>query len=227
MAVSSTPYFTQIGHHVAQHVGPIARVFRGLGNGDLPIHLLIVPPAQRPVDEAHPMGTNHWTIVTAGLSARPMTVPAHPEGIPRHAELMVALPARWPGLNPDGGFDQERMSEGRNWWPVRCLDRIARMPHERGSYVAIGQTIPNGEQATPLANNTMLGGVLVLPPLLSPGAAELVIDEDVRIQFYTLVPLYPEELRFKAERGFHALVERLDAAGVNELILPDRPNTCG
>jgi hypothetical protein len=44
------------------------------------------------------------------------------------------------------------------------------------------------------------------------------------IHFLAVMPLYEEELRLKLDRGAEVLFERLDEAGVNELLVLQRKN---
>ncbi|MDG0809296.1 suppressor of fused domain protein [Cohnella rhizosphaerae] len=44
--------------------------------------------------------------------------------------------------------------------------------------------------------------------------------------FFSLLPLYKEEMDFKVNQGPEALFEKLEAAGVNELLRADCKNVC-
>jgi hypothetical protein len=87
-------------------------------------------------------------------------------------------------------------------------------------------TIPNGEEAAPFADNTKFGCMMTFLPILSPNAAQLQIDDNTRIDFYALWPLYPEEMQLKLDKGLEPLLKKLMEAEVSELIAIDRANLC-
>lgn len=220
-----TPFMEDIERHVERTVGPISYVFHEIVSDGIHLDLLIVPPTGLEPSEEHPLGTDHFTIVTMGMSSRPMTLSPKSSPQLRFAELMIALPANWPGLLPDGTFDGS-MNQEEAWWPVRWLKNLARLPHDYGTYLAYGHTVPNGDPPEPFASNTGYCCMAVLPGLLSPNAARLVLTDDLSINFYALWPMYAEEVDLKLEQGMDALLERWDEIDLFELIQPDRPNTC-
>ncbi|WP_428940753.1 suppressor of fused domain protein [Fontivita pretiosa] len=230
-APDATPCLAQIEQHVEKTIGPIGQVFHELSSGQAAMALLVVPPTRKPPGDQHPLGTDHFTIVTAGLSAREMNVPADESpDVPRLAELMIALPGDWPGIRPDGSFDRDLMDDPRFWWPIRCLMTIAHLPHDQGTYLAMGHTIPNGQPAEPYASDTKLSCMLLMPPILSPGAMELPVGDDARgdprIHFYALCPIHPQEMNYKLKRGTEKLFELFQRAEMTELIRPQRQNLC-
>jgi hypothetical protein len=46
------------------------------------------------------------------------------------------------------------------------------------------------------------------------------------INFYSIIPLYPEEMALKLKQGSGALSKKLDEAKVSELIDIERKNLC-
>ena len=216
----------QIRAHIAQHIGP-PQVFREKVSEGLKLDLFIVPPTKLPPSEEHPLGTNHFTIITAGLSAKPQAVPDEArEDISPLQELIIALPGDWPALNADGTFNRDGIVDEKYGWPFAFLKMVARMPAEYETFLAPGVTIPNGEEAEPFADNTKLGCMMAFMPMLSPNAAQLQIDDKTRIDFYALWPLYPEEMQLKLDKGLEPLLQKLMEAEVSELIVPDRVNLC-
>jgi hypothetical protein len=178
--------------------------------------------------EVHPLGTHHYTIITSGLSAKPQAVPADAaaDGISPLQELMIALPGNWPGLRPDGTFDDDVIQQDQNWWPFAFMKMVARMPAEYDTFLAPGVTIPNGENADPFADNTKLGCMMIFQSLLSPNSARLEINPRTAINFYALWPIYPEEMKLKLDKGLEPLLLKLQEAEIAELINLDRPNLC-
>ncbi len=60
----------------------------------------------------------------------------------------------------------------------------------------------------------MIGG----PFLFGDDFCELQVNQEKTIYFYTLVPLYREEMDFKLKRGNDPLLDRLAKQGVTELL---------
>jgi hypothetical protein len=156
-------------------------------------------------------------LFTTGMSDLAMAVDPRAEGAPIYAELMLRLPATWQ-LGTDL-FEDERWS-----WPVRWLKTLARMPHECATWLGYGHTIPNGDPARPLAPGVPFTGFIVAPPT-SLSEEDSVIRTPTRaVALYAIYPLHPDELAYKLQHGAHALFELLDAAGVTDEIVLDRPS---
>jgi len=200
----------QINRHIERTIGPSPMVFHEIIAPDIHLDLHIVPPHRK---------HNFYTIITSGMSTRAMNPPpdADPDAA-RFAELMAVLPADWPGLRPDGTFVQEGLEDEANWWPIRWLKMIARMPYEYDSYIGAGQMIPNGQRAERYAANTEFGGMLLMPSALHPRSQRLVVHDDRSIEFLALWPLYPEEMELQRTWGTEALRTALAQAGVTELV---------
>jgi len=67
--------------------------------------------------------------------------------------------------------------------------------------------------------------VIILPPVSSANDfASLEINENKVIEFYSVVPLYNEEMNFKLNKGAEALLEKFNKYKMNDLIVPDRKN---
>jgi hypothetical protein len=198
----------QISAHVEQHLGPIETVFHEIVSDTVHIDILVVKPT-----ESFP----YWRLVTSGMSDLAMKVP---DGVdaPRHLELMVTLPADWRMGEAD--FRSEAW-----YWPLRLLKILARLPHKFDTWLGFGHTMPNGDPEEPYAANTKLSGVMLVPPAtVDDGFLRLVIDEHKTIGFLSLVPLYKEEMALKLRDGADALIDRLVAIDVNDIVDPARRN---
>lgn len=197
-----------ISAHIARHLGPISGVFHEIISDLVHIDVHVVPAS-----EPFP----YLRLVTSGMSDLPMTLP---EGAPGSAymELMVTLPADWP-INGDA-FEDER-----NYWPVRLLKTLARLPHEYDTWLGFGHTIPNGHPAEPYAPGVGFDGAIVLPPVTAPeGFGTLQLDDARTIEFMSIVPLYPEEMDLKLKKDAEALLDRFDAKNIQDVIVPGRVN---
>ncbi len=121
-----------ISAHIERHLGPISGVFHEIISDLVHIDVHVVPAS-----EPFP----YLRLVTSGMSDLPMTLPGGAPGS-AYMELMVTLPADWP-ISADA-FEDER-----NYWPVRLLKTLARLPHEYDTWLGFGHTIPNGHPAEP------------------------------------------------------------------------------
>ena len=205
-----------ISHHIEKHVGEIAGVFHEIVSEQVHIDIHWVKPT-----EQFPF----HTLVTSGMSDRPMHVPEGLEDY-QYTELCILLPASWPIT-----IDNEQMSkvfkEEKNYWPVRWLKIVARFPHEYNTWLGHGHTVPNGNTANPFAANTELGCMLLLPSLhLGNAFSSLPVNKNKTIRFYCLYPLYREEMDLKLEKGLDALIEKFKKQAVSDVVDINRRNTC-
>jgi hypothetical protein len=196
-----------VENHIRAHLGEPERVFHELISTTVHIDVHIVPATpERP-----------WiSLVTSGMSDLPMTVPEGAEDW-RFAELMIRVPADWP-------LSQEDFKDEANYWPVRWLKQLARLPHEYGSWLSYGHSIPNGNPPEPFAPGCPFTGVVLSPPWTGgEGFATLYLIDGTPVHFWSVVPLHPAEIDFKLKLGSEALFERLAAAGASDLVDLSRP----
>ena len=221
VVLEATQYLDEIEAHIEKTIGRAPIVQHEIVSTGIHIDLHIVAPTNLPPSPEHPFGTYHYTVVTSGVSSRPMKVPAgYPE--PPLLELMIALPAGWPGLLPDGNVNPKLLSDENNWWPFRWLKALARFPVQFDTFLGDLHTVPNGQNSAPFATNTRLGCMMVMPPALAPNSRYLQINDRVAIQFLALVPLYSEEMAYKLQVGGEELRKLALRRGVNELVQPGR-----
>ncbi|HEX3148811.1 MAG TPA: suppressor of fused domain protein [Gemmataceae bacterium] len=201
-------YVNAIGEHVVKHIGPVTNVFHEKVPELVHVDLLVIEPHE---------GRPFTTIVTCGMSELSMRVPIeNPEDlglIPelRFAELLLALPPEWP-LTPEAFHDEA------NYWPLRWLKMLARLPHQTGGWLGLGHTIPNGDPPRPLAPDVPFAGWLIDEPVLLPREVLKLRHSDRVINFYSVVPLYEGEMNLKLRKGGSALAQLLDRAQVSERI---------
>jgi Suppressor of fused protein (SUFU) len=200
----------QISNHIEQYIGKINSVFHELVSDTVHIDVHHVMPTQdRP----------YHTLVTSGMSDLPMNVPEDVNST-RYMELMVTLPEAWE-------LSEQSFKDEVWYWPVRQLKYLARFAHKYNTWFAWGHTIPNGDPAEPYADNTMMSGIIILPSLNVPEEfRSLKINDTRTIEFYSLVPLYPEEMNFKLNKGSDALLDKFDKYGFSDIIDINRKNVC-
>jgi hypothetical protein len=89
----------------------------------------------------------------------------------------------------------------------------------------LGHTVPNGDPAEPYASDTTLCGAIILPSVTVPNQFhQLRIDKEKEIVFYSVVPLYKEEMQLKLNMGADKLLDRFVQAGINDIVNPQRRN---
>ena len=86
-----------------------------------------------------------------------------------------------------------------------------------------GHTISNGHDEIFTPGVDFCGGILSLPMLIEDEARSLAVSPEKTIRFWSFIPLYAPEMRFARANGSDALFEKLDEAGVNELVQVGRP----
>ena len=156
-------------------------------------------------------------LVTSGMAQRPMVVPED-FGASPFAELTLALPSSWP-------MSQESFEDEGAYWPLRLLKVLGRLPHEYGTFLWHGHTIPNGDPAEPYAGSTELCCALIVPPLIAPPEFDVIETTDGRkVTVLGVLPIYEAEMQFKLERGLDALLTLFEEHEVGDLIEPNRPS---
>jgi suppressor of fused protein SUFU len=194
--------------HIARYLGEVEGVWHEIVSDLVHIDVHVVPPSGE---------RDFYSLVTSGMSARPMSVPAGSD-LPEYAELMVHLPAGWP-LNQDAFQDE------RNYWPIRLLKVLARLPHEYDTWLGLWHTIPNGDPPEPYADGTTLCCAFITPTVVAAAEFdELVLPSGKRIAFYQVVPLHADEMNLKLAGGTEALLARMNEAQVSGVVEPDRPS---
>jgi hypothetical protein len=209
--VGGVSQFTEvIESHIDKHFKKRGPVFHEIVS-DL-VHLdieLIEPTADRP----------YFTLITNGMSSRPMSTPKGAEQS-QYAELVLSLPPDWP-------LTQELFANERNYWPIRWLKELARLPHKYNTWLWASHTVPNGDPPEPFADNTKLCCALILFPVLVPKSfVRLEVSPGTMIHFLSFVPIYREEMDLKLHKGLDPLMSLFDKAKVNELLNINRLNTC-
>jgi hypothetical protein len=191
--------------HVTEHFGAPSTVWHELISPYVHVDVHVVAPtAERPV----------FTLVTSGMSERPMSSSSGD----CYAELTIVLPPTWPSVDSD----DFRRSQG--YWPYELLQDLAQLPHEFDTLLWSGHTVPNGDPPAPYAPDTKLCGALLVPPLIAPDGFETLRLGERVIQFLAVIPLHRDEMQLKLDKGLDKLFDRLDEAGVTEILDPERPS---
>lgn len=204
----SAKYLEEIEAHVEKHAGKIKTVLHEEVSDLVHIDVLLIPAtAKRP----------YQLLVTSGVSDIAMHMPE--EGFEAHSrvELMIALPKDWP-------ISAEAFENENNYWPVRWLKKIGRLPHQNNTWIGWGHTIPNGNPVQTIAD-TQFTGVILLPSVLLPDEFYKLRTKDGNtIRFYGIVPLHQTEMDLKLNSSLEALEAKLEQHQVDILLDKRRAN---
>jgi hypothetical protein len=198
----------EISDHIEKHIGAVDVVFHELISDTVHIDVHHVKPTQdRPFH----------TLITSGMSDIAMKVPEG-DDINPHMELMITLPSEWE-------ISDEAFKDECWYWPIRQLKYLARFPHKYDSWFGWGHTIPNGDPAEPFAENTKFTGVMLATSLNVPEEfIQLKIDDEKDIQFFSLIPLFEEEMNLKLQKGSDELLDKFDKYNINDIVELNRKN---
>ncbi len=172
-------------------------------------------------------GRDYYVLWTSGMSDLPMTLPDgdYDKSESERAELLMYLPGDWQlgGV----GEDAAQMSD-EYYWPIHWLKYLARFPHQYHTWLAMGHTLPNGEEYAPLGAGTQMGGFFFLPPISLgpkyPGVEPLTCTDGTKINFLWAIPMYKEEIEFKLEEGFDTMLDLLSEKNFPRVLDPKREN---
>jgi hypothetical protein len=211
-AIGDSEHIDAIVEHIEEHIGEVAMVFHEIVSDLIHIDVHHVLPDD---------DRDFHTLITTGMSDRPMTVPEGAEAF-QFAELVMCLPSDWP-------LTREAFADETNYWPIRLLKTLARLPHEYDTWLGPGHTIPNGgEEELPYAESTRFCCAMIVPAIRFGDDFPLLKTNDGRaIHFYSVWPLLPDETEFKLKHGFDDLMDRLFERGVTDLIDVRRRSAVG
>lgn len=185
----------RITAHLTRALGEPTSVFHEIVSDRVHMDVHLVPAAKdRP----------YITLVTAGMSARPMTMPDAMEDKDEwsHAELCVFLPPDWP-------IAQDALKDESNYWPIRLLKTLGRLPHDYGTWLGWGHSIPNGDPAQPYAPDTKLCGAIIIPPFVQ-GESLFIADGEPPLHIFQILPVTDAEMKYKLQHGVDKLLEKLE-----------------
>lgn len=185
----------RISRHLHDCFGVEGMVFHEIVSDRVHIDVHMVPPTE---------DCPCIVLVTSGMSALPMTVPDEMDDRAswQHAELCMLLPPHWK-------LEQEALSDERNYWPIRLLKQLARLPHDFSTWLGYGHSIPNGDPAQPYCQGTKLAGAIVIPPFLF-GSDFFEVPGTPTLHVFQLLPVTNAEMDFKLRHGADELLEKLE-----------------
>ena len=169
---------------IEDNFGTYDEVFHELVSPDIHLDVVIVPPTKE-----HPF----YKMITMGAGAYRMNIPIEfRESELEYAEYIIYLPENW---NIKSGDEND-------YWPIRNLKDVARLPIQTDSWLSTFHTVQTNSEGLPFADNTKFNATLLVQGLnLNNEKLELRLSSGKKINFYQLIPLYPEELEIKQAAG--------------------------
>lgn len=166
----------ELENFIDSHIGHFNEVFHEIYSPDIHLDIAIVHPT-----DGHP----YYSLVTMGLGAHSMNVPKKFKKYEfERCELVIDLPADW----------NIKSNEEKWYWPIRWLKIIARCPIEQNTWIGYGHTFGDGSC---FDDSVSFTSIALTQFINEP----LQLSHDKKIHFYHLIPLYPEELDYKMNKG--------------------------
>lgn len=202
-----------VSNHIEMNIGKVAGVLHEVVSTLVHIDVHIVPPDK---------DRRFTTLVTSGMSDRPMAAPEELLEDYGHAELVMCIPGDWP-------LEEAAMRDETYYWPIRLLKRLARLPHAVETWLGHGHSIPNGDPAEPYAPNTKLcGAVLCATFWFGKEFLWLTTPNGKKITFLSVIPVYDEEMSFKLNSNADDLFDRMERRlGVIPFVVDPRRKNAG
>lgn len=203
MFLYSEEALNQYEEYIMEQFGEYESVFHELVSLDIHLDILIIPPT-----EEH----NYYQLITMGMGAYSMNTPRELKDQElERAELVLCLPPTW----------NIQSSKEEDYWPIRQLKSIARLPIYNDTWLGYGHTISSDEDNNPYASDTKFCSMLLVDVNKD---RDLRIDGMGKINFYQLFPLYKEELEYKFHHDADSLLQRFDEEALSGVIDNQRKN---
>ena len=157
-------------------------------------------------------------LVTCGMSEFASTLP---EGFEenRYVELAMLFPMDW-------DFDNIDDKPESVTWPLDLLQGMAKMHVTEETWFGFGQTIDCSNKKDECFPGTKFNSSIVLPSIKLPKEfTEIKIGNDL-IKIFSVVPIFPEELKFLKDNDANALIDKFNMFETQEIIDVNRKNTC-
>lgn len=193
--------------YIETSLGKYDDVFHEIVSPDIHLDIIIIPPT-----DTHPF----YKLVTMGMGAYMMNVPKDfREYQLEHAELVIYLPKDW----------DIQSSKEEDYWPIRYLKVLARLPLQGNTWLGYGHTIHGNQEMELFANNTNFNSFVLLHAYnLQDEQMSLELSSGKKINFYQLFPLYQEELDYKLENSLEDLLSQFNNKDLFPIVNNDRKN---
>lgn len=159
-------------------------------------------------------------LLTSGMSVMKMNVDNQIENAEslHFAELMLLIPK-------DVDFQTVYTGQYTNDWMISMLKQTAKFPHQYNTWLTIGHTIQatHDMRSYDADKTAFVGGVILPSATFSEDFTQIKKDGRV-IHIYNFFPLYKNELQYKIDNGYNALLDLIIAANSKEVLNNNREN---
>lgn len=186
---------------ITEQFGAYKNVFHELASPDIHLDICIVEPREE---------TPYFQLVTMGAGAYRMRIPEQFEKYRLdYAEYVLCLPPDW---NLNSGAEED-------YWPIRLLKDVARLPIWDDTWLAFGHTTQSDAEGSPYAPNTGFNSVMLNCAQNGKGDIRMVMSSGRVINFYEIIPLYPEELDYIMDHDAGQLLDLLEQKQISYKVL--------
>lgn len=209
--VDPSPFLEEIEAHLERHIGRCETVLHEVISDRIHLDVLTFPPDG---------DRDFWYFVTAGMSDLPMTMET-PEDERQfgRAELVIGLPAAW------GERLVKQPRDKSVYPPIGFLKWLARYPHDCGTYLASGHSVPTLPDVADLGEKARFSAALLIPPVTwTDEAITFTLSNGDCLNFYGVFLLHEDELQMKLNKGTDKLLGEMEKSGVTEVLDIHRPS---
>lgn len=191
----------EVDSYISKAFGSFDSVFHELISPDIHLDVCFIPATD---DEPF------YKLVTMGAGAYEMKIPDKwKEYNLERAEYVMYVPKDW----------NLQSQDMKDYWPIKVLKDVARLPILCDTWLSFGHTTQADEAGTPYASNTKYNSVVLDFCETNQGEVQLKTSSGKIINFYQVIPLYPEELKFKLENDAETLINLFDEKKINYKIV--------
>ena len=191
----------ELDSFIVDMFGDYKNVFHEIVSTDIHLDVCIVDPTEE---------DPYYKLVTMGAGVYKMQIPEQWQKYDLdYAEYVIYLPKDW-NLNS---------SEETDYWPIRVLKDTARLPIWYNTWLCHGHTTQSDEEGSTYASNTDFNSVVLKFAENKKGDIRLIMSSGKVINFYEVIPLYPEELKYKMDNDADALFEKFEEKGIQYRVL--------
>ncbi len=187
----------EVDAYISKAFGNFDNVFHEIFSPDIHLDVCFVPAT-----DEEPF----YKLVTMGAGAYEMKIPDRWKDYNlERAEYVIYVPKDW----------NLQSQDMKDYWPIKVLKDVARLPILCDTWLSFGHTTQADEEGTPYASNAKFNSVVLDFCENHQGEVQLETSSGKIINFYQVIPLYPEELKFKMENDAETLINKFDEKGID------------